>query len=182
MVRGHIETAASGRLAIRGAAQDEAPALHRLILADLAAGQLLPRTLPELTVHATRFVVAATDSEVIGCAELAPLSATIAEVRSLVVAQDHRGQGAGRALVLAIIERARRDRFSTLSAFVHDPTLFVRLGFSMVPRLWIPAKLAADCRECDRFRRCSQYALRLELDARPGRRAIAANTGAHTPR
>ncbi len=41
----------------------------------------------DIVEHATRFVVAEPDQVVIGCAELAPLSGTVAEVRSLVVDQ-----------------------------------------------------------------------------------------------
>ena len=63
----------------------DAAAMHRLIAANLEAGHLLPRTIDEIVAHAPRFIVAERDGAVIGCAELAPLSETVAEVRSLVV-------------------------------------------------------------------------------------------------
>ena len=59
------------------------------------AGHLLPRTIEEIVAHAPRFIVAEHDGAVIGCAELAPLSSTVAEVRSLVVDENVRGNHIG---------------------------------------------------------------------------------------
>src|SRR3989442_7794378 len=59
--------------------------LHALITANLEEGHLLPRTLRELAVHAERFTVAVNARTIVGCAELAPLSPSVAEVRSLAV-------------------------------------------------------------------------------------------------
>ncbi|MEP6918061.1 MAG: GNAT family N-acetyltransferase, partial [Acidobacteriota bacterium] len=60
----------------REATAVDAPAVHRLIADNLEAGHLLPRTIEEVLAHASRFVVAERDGQVIGCAELAPLSPT----------------------------------------------------------------------------------------------------------
>ena len=105
-----------------------------------------------------------------GCAELAPLSATVAEVRSLVVDEQARGLGFGRLLVDTIADEARLAGFVTVCAFSHDPAFFVRLGFSLVPHAWLPAKIAHDCSGCPLFRRCAQDAVRLQLAERGPRR------------
>ena len=60
----------------------DAIAIHHLIVENLEAGHLLPRSLDDVTVHASRFLVAESDGVVVGCAELAPLSPGVAEVRS----------------------------------------------------------------------------------------------------
>jgi hypothetical protein len=39
----------------------------------------------------------------------------------------------------------------------------VRLGFSIVPHIWVPEKIAHDCTACPLFRRCGQYAVTLAL-------------------
>ena len=75
----------------RRADRSDAPAIHRLITDNREVGHLLPRTMDDVVDHASRFIVAETDRRVIGCAELAPLSAKVAEVRSLVVDQEARG-------------------------------------------------------------------------------------------
>ena len=169
---------------LRAGEAADAAAIHGLITANLQAGHLLPRTLEDVETHAGRFVVAVSgDGAVIGCGELAPLSGDVAEVRSLVVDEARRGQRTGLTLVTAIADRARELGYVTLCAFTHQPAHFIRLGFSIVPHVWVPEKIAHDCVSCSQFRRCGQYAvslalragagLRLELTAPPAR-AVAA--------
>jgi amino-acid N-acetyltransferase len=145
-----------------GAAAD-AKALFRLIDAHKAEGHLLPRREDDLTTHAPRFIVAERGGAIIGCAELAPLSGRVAEVRSLVVEGSARGLGIGRALVSELQQRARRDGFESVCAFTHDAGFFVRLGFSLVPHSWVPEKIALDCVRCPEFRRCGQHAVVLSI-------------------
>jgi amino-acid N-acetyltransferase len=146
----------------RGLVED-VPAIAHLIAANLAAGHLLPRSIEDLTGHAARFLVATVGDDVVGCAELAPLSRAVAEVRSLVVDERCRGRGLGSRLVEELQRWARRDGFSTLCAFTHHPAHFIRLGFSMVPHHWLPEKLSTDCYGCPKFRTCGQYAMVLAL-------------------
>lgn len=150
----------------RQAAPPDAAAIHHLIARNLEAGHLLPRTFDDVEAHAARFVVAESNGRVVACAELAPLSPTVAEVRSLVVDEASRGQQIGPTLVAELAGRAVSRGFATLSAFTHEPAHFVRLGFSIVPHMWIPEKIAHDCTACPLFRRCGQYAVTLAL--RPG--------------
>jgi len=164
----------------------DAAAIHALITANLNAGHLLPRTFDDVESHAQRFVVAVADGRVIGCGELAPLSSEVAEVRSLVVDEACRGQRAGVSLVTALADRARELGYVTLCAFTHQPSHFIRLGFSIVPHVWVPEKIARDCVGCSQFRHCGQYAvtlplragagLRLELTAPPSRTVAAPRT------
>ena len=163
---GRALRAAKPQIAIRPATAADAPALHALIAAHLEEGRLLPRTLDELGIHAPRFVVAVdttSDGRVVGCAELAPLSQAVAEVRSLVVSRDARRHGLGIRMVEDLAARARRDGFTRLCAFAHDPAFFVRRGFSIVPHTWVPEKIAHDCNSCPLFRNCGQYAVVLEV-------------------
>ena len=163
---GRALKAAKPQIAIRPAIAADAPALHALIAAHLEEGRLLPRTLDELAVHAPRFVVAidtTSGNRVVGCAELAPLSQEVAEVRSLVVSRDARRHGLGVQMVEDLAARARRDGFTRLCAFAHDPAFFVRRGFSIVPHTWVPEKIAHDCNSCPLFRNCGQYAVVLEV-------------------
>jgi amino-acid N-acetyltransferase len=158
-------------ITLRAAVPADADALHALIAAHLQEGRLLPRTLDELTVHAPRFVVAVAGDRIVGCAELAPLSATVAEVRSLVVSSDARRLGVGVRMVEAINARARVEGFTRLCAFAHDPAFFVHRGFSIVPHTWVPEKIAHDCIGCPLFRNCGQYAIVLDLEHTGGAHA-----------
>ena len=99
-------------------------------------------------------MVAEQDGAVVGCAELAPLSKTVAEVRSLVVDQESRGLRIGPRLVTELAADAASHGFATLCAFTHQPSHFVKMGFTMVPHMWVPEKIAHDCTAC----RCSAAA------------------------
>lgn len=155
--------AAIGRAEIRPARTSDAAALHALISANVEPARLLPRSLDDLRLHAGRFLVVANGDAVLACGELAPLSRTLAEVRSLVVSDGHRGAGLGSRLLEAIAEKGRAAGFPMLCAFAHDPRPFVRLGFSIVPHVWLPEKISTDCHSCVWFRRCQQYAVVLDL-------------------
>jgi amino-acid N-acetyltransferase len=170
-------------IVLRAATAADAAALHALIAAHLEEGRLLPRTLDELTVHAHRFVVAtiaAGDAErIVGCAELAPLSPAVAEVRSLVVSAEARKLGAGARMVEALNARARVEGYRRLCAFAHDPGFFVHRGFSIVPHTWVPEKIAHDCFSCPMFRNCGQYAIVLDLDRPDAKSSQLRRTSAH---
>jgi amino-acid N-acetyltransferase len=148
---------------LRTATQSDALAIHTLITANLEVGHLLPRSIEDIRDHVSCFFVAERGGQVVGCAELARLSPSVAEVRSLVVDAPLRGQKIGSRLVTHLSTRAKIGGFATLCAFTHDPSHFVRLGFTIVPHLWMPEKIAHDCTGCALFRRCGQYAVRLPL-------------------
>lgn len=147
----------------RKADGNDASAVHTLIADNLEIGHLLPRSLEDVTARISRFVVADAGGHVVGCAELAPLSATVAEVRSLVVEEQARGRHIGPRLVAQLAATAVGKGFATLTAFTHDPAHFVRLGFTIVPHIWVPEKIERDCRSCAQFRHCGQYAVTLPL-------------------
>ena len=153
-----------GRIVIRTAESSQAPKLYALISANLEEGHLLPRSLSELVVHAGRFAIAVRGKTIVGCAELAPLSAHVAEVRSLAVDGANRARGVGTTLVDELRRRARREGFEKLCAFTHAPGYFIQMGFSIVPHLWVPEKVFADCVKCPHFRQCGQYAMVVLLD------------------
>ena len=157
------------RLSFRNATSADARQLFTLIEAHAAEGHLLTRRLDDLTANAPRFAIAEHGGTIIGCAELAPLSGRVAEIRSLVVDASARGLGIGRALVTDLEACATRADFASLCAFTHDPRFFVRLGFSLVPHAWVPEKIAKDCVGCPQFRHCGQSAVvrRLGQGMRP---------------
>lgn len=153
------------RIALRTADAPDAKKIHALIQANLEEGHLLPRTLGELTVHAGRFVVAVRGRSIVGCAELAPLSPHVAEVRSLAVDAKARGARVGVMIVDELRRRARRSGFEKLCAFTHAPGYFSRMGFSIVPHSWLLEKIFTDCVKCPQFRRCGQYGMVVPLDS-----------------
>lgn len=151
---------------IRTAIQTDVKRIHGLIEQHMEEGRLLPRQLSELCAHVDRFVVAVDGrGSIVGCGELAPLSHSVAEIRSLVVSQRRRGAGVGGRIVNELRRRARRGGYDDLCVFAHQPGYFAHMGFSIVPHTWLPEKISADCRTCALFRHCGQFAMVSDLDA-----------------
>jgi amino-acid N-acetyltransferase len=153
-----------GRVTVRSAKPSEVKALHALISASLEEGHLLPRTIDEIAAHSARFVVATRARRIVGCAELAALSAHVGEVRSLAVDRAERGRGIGAMIVDDLRRRARREGFEKLCAFTHAPAYFIQMGFSIVPHTWLLEKVTTDCVRCPLFRRCGQYAMVVPIE------------------
>ena len=157
-------TPTGDRVRIRPAEADEADDLFHLIMDNVESGHLLPRPLGEVVLHVPRFLVAAGPEGVVGCAELSRLSPRMAEVRSLVVAEEYRGMGIGTRLLKTVLDTAREQRHPHIFGFTHDPRPFIRFGFSIVPHPWIPDKITSDCQSCIWFRHCTQYAVILDIE------------------
>ncbi|MDO8795501.1 MAG: GNAT family N-acetyltransferase [Vicinamibacterales bacterium] len=151
-------------ITLRTASPAEADAIHGLIVEHLAEGHLLPRELSEIAIHAHRFVVAVQNDQVIACAELAPLSRGVSEVRSFVVSREARSLGLGHLIIEELARRAMMAGFDKLCAFTHAPGFFVHLGFSIVPHVWLSEKIVTDCHSCVHFRHCGQYAVVRRVD------------------
>ena len=152
------------QIEVRSAQRTQARRIHALITANLHEGRLLPRALDELTRHAPRFLVAVDRGRVVACGELAPLSRTLAEIRSLVVDRRYRGSGVGRRLVQELREQARLGGYERLCVFSHQPAYFAHMGFSIVPHVWLPEKIGTDCTSCALFRHCGQFAMLDDLE------------------
>jgi amino-acid N-acetyltransferase len=150
---------------LRTAVRGDARKIHELIERHVQEGRLLPRELGELSVHIDRFVVGVDGrGSIVACGELAPLSHALAEIRSLVVSGTRRGAGVGRTVVDELRSRARVDGYDELCVFTHQPAYFAHMGFSIVPHTWLPEKISANCRTCELFRRCGQYAMVAHLE------------------
>ena len=150
-------------LILRAGTPEDADALYYLITSHAKEGHLLPRELEELRRNAHRFVICEVEGDIKACAELAPLSKRVAEVRSLVVSEKFRRVGLAARLVGELRRRAQIAEFEMLCAFTHDARFFVRQNFSIVPHLWLPEKIATDCVTCPLFRTCQQYAMVMAL-------------------
>jgi ribosomal protein S18 acetylase RimI-like enzyme len=130
------------------AAGDVAVAAYRSINPDLGGYEARLRDVAGRTRHAT-VLVASADGQVIGTATyVGDPSSPLAEsddpgdagLRMLAVSPDAMGRGAGTALVVEAIERARRDGRRRL-VLLSRPTMkaahaiYDRLGFERAPQL-----------------------------------------------
>jgi amino-acid N-acetyltransferase len=148
----------------RTAHMSDASAVHRVIAHYAGEGLLLPRTEAEIREHIARFLVLVEkrngDEKVLGCVALEPYGADLAEIRSLAVAPDARGQGrnVGDRLMKAAMDTARRRKIARLFAVTHRPEFFSRHGFTLGPRQIVPEKIERDCVACPKERKCNLIA------------------------
>jgi amino-acid N-acetyltransferase len=144
---------------IRQATVDDVPEMQRLIAHFASEGLMLPRTEKSLyeTLHC--FVVAEKDGDIAGTAGLHLLWKDLAEIRSLAVQPDFHGQGVGRKIVNALVEKAERLRVPQVLSLTYQTKFFDKLGFQTVEKETLPHKIWADCVHCRKFHHCDEVAM-----------------------
>jgi len=118
------------KVIIRSAAANDIPAIADLIKPFVEEGSLLERTYDEFEELLPNFFVAVDENGVlVGCAALEIYSRKLAEIRSLAVAPEVQGQGVGRKLVDACVERARERNILEIMAITASDAFFQSCGF-----------------------------------------------------
>jgi amino-acid N-acetyltransferase len=118
------------KVTIRSAATEDIPAIAALIRPFVDEGSLLERTYDEFGDLLPNFFVAVDeDGAILGCAALEIYSRKLAEIRSLAVAAEAQGQGIGRKLVAACVERARERNILEIMAITASDAFFQSCGF-----------------------------------------------------
>ena len=144
----------------RKATLPDAASIHGLILGYSREGTLLPRTLSEICENVRDFTVVEYRGEIIGCGALHLYGPHLAEVRSIAVAKEAQGHGAGSKLIAALLEESQSHKVSQVCLFTRSPQFFGKLGFVEVPHAMLPDKIFKDCQLCPRFRNgCDEIAM-----------------------
>jgi amino-acid N-acetyltransferase len=149
----------TGKIRTRKASLPDAPAIHALISHYAGRNILLPRTIGEICENVRDFTVVEQNGSVIGCGALHLYGQHLAEVRSIAVAREAQGRGAGSKLVEALLKEARQHQVAQVCLFTRSPEYFGRLGFVEVPHAVLPDKIFKDCRNCPMFTRCDEKAM-----------------------
>jgi len=114
---------------IRTALETDLEQLTELITPFVESGKLLPRTFDELRSLLPTLFIAEQGERIVGCAALEIYSWKLAEVRSLAVASEVQGQGVGRRLVQACLDRARALNILEVMAITSSDAFFMSCGF-----------------------------------------------------
>lgn len=143
----------------RNAVLPDVEHIHAIIQPYADEGTLLPRSKAELAENVRDFVVAEEDGRVIGCGALHLYGMHLAEIRSIAVAPDAKGHGAGRALVDALMDEAARQSVTCVCLFTRTPEFFAHLGFEVARRQELPDKIYKDCVCCPMLSKCDEIAM-----------------------
>lgn len=151
---------------IRKARIQDVKAIHGLLLRPGEGdGLVLPRSFNQLYSHLRDFFVAVdreTD-EVLGCCALCICWDDLAEVRSLMVRREHRGQGLGRLLVDACLSEAVTLGIFRVFVLTNQEAFFRKMGFVEATKDALPQKVWADCVNCPHFPDCDETPMVMEL-------------------
>lgn len=148
---------------IRKAIIPDVKEMHRLLLDYARDGLLLSRSLAELYEMLRDFYVFEVDGKVVGTAALNICWEDLAELRSLAVHPDYNGRGAGKELVQACLDEARRLGIHRVFALTYKQAFFEKLGFKVIEKSQLPHKIWGDCMKCAKFPDCDEIAMAIEL-------------------
>lgn len=145
----------------------EVVAMKELLDAAASEGSVLPRELPELYENVRDFYVYVDDTGIGGVVALHIDMVDLAEVRSLVVREDLRGQGIGKQLLEAVLNEARRLDIARVYAFTRVPEFFEKNRFWHIDKDLLPYKVFKDCRRCGLYPDCDEVAVIRDVSGEP---------------
>jgi len=149
---------------LRHAVLSDVLAIQKLVNDFAARGEMLPRSLSELFENIRDYYVAENDAgKVVGCAALHVTWGDLAEVKSVAVREDHRGDGLGAALVSACLADARALGAPRLFVLTYIPDYFARFGFQQVEKADLPQKVWSECIRCPKFPDCGEVGMVMDL-------------------
>lgn len=149
-----------GGATVRKAKLQDAVGIFELVNSLSSDGTLLRRSYAEICENVRDFAVAESESGVfLGCGALHLYGPHLAEVRSIVVKPEAKGQGAGGKLLRSLLDEAESQGVSGVCLFTRIPDFFFHFGFRVVDRTVLPDKIYKDCQTCPRLYACDEVAM-----------------------
>lgn len=132
----------------------------KLVAPEVEKGLILPRSKEEMSRNIRSYHLAKFQDKIIGFCALNIYTTTLAEIRSLIVAQEYRNRGIAQELVMKNIQEGLELGISNFLVLTYRPNLFKHLGFEEIQKEKIPyQKIWADCIACKHFPTCQEIAL-----------------------
>ena len=137
------------------------PAMQALVVGEVKDGVILKRTEDEVATNIRSYVLAKDKSELVGYTALHVHSKRLAEIRSLIVDEEYRGQKVGQRMVEFALQEAKDLGIEEdVLVLTYLPLFFEKLGFNEINKEHIPEhKIWADCIKCIHFPVCNEVAL-----------------------
>ncbi|MGD9971071.1 MAG: N-acetyltransferase [Sulfuricurvum sp.] len=134
--------------------------MQQLVAPEVESGVILSRSNDEIATNIRSYFLALDGEKVVGFVALHIHSPNLAELRSMIIDPDYRGQNIGSTLVINACEEGQRLGLKEVLALTYQQRFFERLGFVEIPKETIPEhKIWADCIKCKHFPVCNEVSL-----------------------
>ena len=136
------------------------PPMQDLVLPEVESGVILERNPDEMATNIRSYTLALFENKIIGFCALHIHTSSLAEIRSLIVNEELRGQKIGENLINKCVEEARELGLQKLLSLTYRQSFFENLGFFEISKESLPEhKIWADCIKCKLFPICNEVSL-----------------------
>ncbi len=139
-------------------------AMQELVKDEVESGTILLRTQDEMATTIRSYTAVRVDDKLAGFCALHIHSPKLAEIRSLVVSDKHRGQKLGKYLVEHCLTEGKKLGLKEILSLTYQKKFFEELNFKEISKESLPEhKIWADCIRCKHFPICDEIALLYKL-------------------
>jgi amino-acid N-acetyltransferase len=139
-------------------------AMQKLVAPEIESGIILVRTDDEIATNIRSYILAKINGELVGFCALHIHAPSLAEIRSLIVKENQRGNNIGNKLVSQALDEARVLGLQKVLSLTYKQSFFEKLGFIEIPKESLPQhKIWADCIKCKHFPICNEVSLIINL-------------------
>ena len=141
------------------------PLMQKMVAQEVKDGVILERNEDEVATNIRSYVLAKIDDELVGYAALHIHSSRLAEIRSLIVSNNHRGKKIGKRIVEFALEEARvLGVEEEVLVLTYLPEFFKKMNFVEIAKETIPEhKIWTDCIKCIHFPVCNEISMVYKL-------------------
>jgi len=148
------------KIEYKKAALRDIASMQELVLPEVEAGIILERNSDEIATNIRSYILAYSEDSLVGFCALHVHTASLAEIRSLIVKDTFRGKKIGENLINMCIDEAQTLGLQKLLSLTYKQSFFEKLGFVEIPKESIPEhKIWADCIKCKHFPVCNEVSL-----------------------
>lgn len=136
------------------------PEMQQVVLKEIQNGIILNRSNDEVATNIRSYTIVRFEGNIIGFCALHIHSMNLAEIRSLVISEEYRGQSIGQQLIDVVLKEAKALNVAQVLTLTYKQSFFEKLGFRVIEKESIPEhKIWADCIKCKHFPRCDEISL-----------------------
>lgn len=139
--------------------------MEELVFQEVENGNILERDKNEMANTIRSYIsIKNNKNKIIGFVALHIHTISLAEIRSLIVKKEYRGNSIAKRLIKACIDEAKNLKIKELLVLTYKEQLFKYFNFKVIEKASIPEpKIWADCIKCKHFPICNEISLMLKL-------------------